>query len=356
MAAAGVRGADPDEWWGLAALSTDDAGGRPDRPVPVSPSPDRLVPALRTARAAARTSAPRTGSRSPPRSARSSTRSPRDRARRPTSPRFEALLDERVGRPGLRRAVVRRNERRAGEPDPGQAGRLAAGQPRASFTLVGHRAELQRRDRRRACSPAGSTGSSATTHGRLVVVDLKTGKSQGEGRRPADASAARARTNWRSRPARSAPGEQAGGALLVQLGRAPAQNPEQRQGPLAEAEDPRVDRRPRWPTSPSAMRGSRVHRDGQDRLSATATCGRAARCTPSRQVTAVSTMIGARRAERAARACPTPDAEQAAVIESRARTGRRHRRRRLGQDRDDGRPRGVAGREPLGRARTRCSG
>ncbi len=38
LAAAGVRGADPDEWWGLAPLSTDRAVADPDRPVRVSPS------------------------------------------------------------------------------------------------------------------------------------------------------------------------------------------------------------------------------------------------------------------------------------------------------------------------------
>ncbi|WP_375481764.1 ATP-dependent helicase [uncultured Jatrophihabitans sp.] len=38
LAAAGVPGADPDEWWGLADLSSDGGVADPDRPVRVSPS------------------------------------------------------------------------------------------------------------------------------------------------------------------------------------------------------------------------------------------------------------------------------------------------------------------------------
>ena len=38
LAIAGVAGADPDQWWGLAPLSDARAGGRPRPPVPVSPS------------------------------------------------------------------------------------------------------------------------------------------------------------------------------------------------------------------------------------------------------------------------------------------------------------------------------
>jgi superfamily I DNA/RNA helicase/RecB family exonuclease len=38
LAHAGVSGADPDEWWGLADLSTDAGTADPDRPVRVSPS------------------------------------------------------------------------------------------------------------------------------------------------------------------------------------------------------------------------------------------------------------------------------------------------------------------------------
>jgi superfamily I DNA/RNA helicase/RecB family exonuclease len=38
LAAAGVRGADPDVWWGLADVSDDSPLADPDRPVPVSPS------------------------------------------------------------------------------------------------------------------------------------------------------------------------------------------------------------------------------------------------------------------------------------------------------------------------------
>ncbi|WP_375493845.1 PD-(D/E)XK nuclease family protein, partial [uncultured Jatrophihabitans sp.] len=38
LAAAGVRGADPDQWWGLSPISTEDAVADPDRPVRISPS------------------------------------------------------------------------------------------------------------------------------------------------------------------------------------------------------------------------------------------------------------------------------------------------------------------------------
>src|SRR5439155_4737274 len=38
LAAAGVPGADPDEWWGLAPLSDDRPLRAADEPVPVSPS------------------------------------------------------------------------------------------------------------------------------------------------------------------------------------------------------------------------------------------------------------------------------------------------------------------------------
>jgi RecB family exonuclease len=44
LAHAGVAGADPDEWWGLAALTTTAGVADPQRPVPISPS--RVEPFL----------------------------------------------------------------------------------------------------------------------------------------------------------------------------------------------------------------------------------------------------------------------------------------------------------------------
>ena len=108
---AGVRGADPDQWWGLAPVVRRRAAGR-SRPAGAGqPVAHRLVPALRAALAAA---GPRRARRRPDLGvARHARARGRGRRRRPTPTQARARGDARraVGRPRLRRALVRRNER-----------------------------------------------------------------------------------------------------------------------------------------------------------------------------------------------------------------------------------------------------
>jgi superfamily I DNA/RNA helicase/RecB family exonuclease len=234
LAAAGVPGADPDEWWGLLPLSDDGPVADPARPVPVSPSRiesfldcevrallgDLGVRAGRQLSASLGTLVHEVAAAAPPEA---------DLAT------LERMLDERWSDLDFGARWYAEHERvRAG----GILARLAdwLRSSRAEFELVGIempfavqvgdaqlRGQVDRLER-----DAG---------GRLVVIDLKTGK-----RKPRDADLP---TNAQlgayqlaiEHGAFAEDGESAGGAMLVQLATG-ATAAEQRQQPLAESEDP----------------------------------------------------------------------------------------------------------------------
>lgn len=233
LAAVGVPGADPDQWWGLAELSTLDPVAAPDRPVSVSPS--RLESFLRCELRALLT---QLGARDGDQVAASLGTLIHDLAATAEPDAdlatFERLLDERwvsldFGAPWF--AV---NERvRA-------SGILA----KLVTWLRDSRAELALISREDAFKVEigdavirGQVDRLEADHaGRLVVVDLKTGKSKprvDELPNHPQLAAYQLAIEHGAFPA----GDTAGGALLVQLA-AGGKDAEQRQGPLADAEDP----------------------------------------------------------------------------------------------------------------------
>ena len=291
LAAAGVRGADPDHWWGLARALRRRPGRRPGPGRCRSARRGSSLPALRAARAAAGRSARRDGDRrSPRRWARWCTRSRRaGAAGRRRSSELERAARRAAGAastsapPGMRR-----NERAPGQRDAGRAGRRGCAAAAPSLELVGDRGAVRGRRRRCACSPAGSTGSSATRDGRLVVIDLKTGKTQGQGRRGRRSTRSSAPTRSPSRRRVRRRATAAGGARAGAAGRDRQAIRSSARRPLAESEDPDWIHGEVAQVADAAAR-HRVHRRGQ-RAATTATCGTAARCSADgRQVTDVST-------------------------------------------------------------------
>jgi superfamily I DNA/RNA helicase/RecB family exonuclease len=233
LASAGVRGADPSDWWGLASMTHDGPVADPDRPVPVSPS--RIDSFLRCE---LRTLLQDIGARDGEQiSASLGTLVHEVAATAPPDAdvaELERLLDEQWDALDFGAQWFAENERR-------RASRILARlvdwlrTSRADYTLVG----IER-------SFSAEVGDAVLTGrvdrlerdaaGRLVIVDLKTGKSRvkvdelplhpqlGAYQLAVDAGAFGA-------------GEESGGALLVQLA-ASGKDPEQLQAPLAEAEDP----------------------------------------------------------------------------------------------------------------------
>ena len=224
-----------------ADVSDDGPAGRPRSAGAGQPVAHRLVPALRAALAAA-------GSRRARRRrdlglarARSCTRSPR--ARRPMRPptSSSALLDEQWDGLDFGARWYRAQRARSGP----RAHPRACSSPGCDAS----RAELDLR-RRRAGRSGPSVGDAVLAgrvdrlerddEGRLVVIDLKTGKSQGQGRATSPqhpqlgayqlAVEAGALRRGRAQPA---------ARVLVQLAAA-GQGPEQRQAPAGRG------RRPDW--------------------------------------------------------------------------------------------------------------
>ncbi|HZB49901.1 MAG TPA: PD-(D/E)XK nuclease family protein, partial [Mycobacteriales bacterium] len=237
LARAGVAGADPDTWWGLAELSDDRPLAGAGDTVTVSPSAlDRFVRCeLRWLMEAA-------GARGPGAAAQSvgnalhevaalaAEADPEDLA-----PRLEAALD----RLDLGGAWTTRRER-------------ARAREMLTTFLRWHRASRSRYvlvDVERSFSVPVGDGAVLTGRvdrlerdeaGRLVVVDLKTGRS-----RVVDADLARHPQlgAYQLAVAQGAfgPGEEPGGAALVQIGLARSGGSaarEQEQRPLAEDDDP----------------------------------------------------------------------------------------------------------------------
>jgi superfamily I DNA/RNA helicase/RecB family exonuclease len=238
LAAAGVRGADPDEWWGLAPLSDDGPVARADRPVPVSPS--RIDAFLRCEiRALLQDIGARDGDQV---SATLGTLVHEIAATAPPDadlPELERLLDERWAELDFGARWFAVNER-------ARAGRILARLvdwlrgSRTRYDLVGierpFRAEI---------GDAVLSGQvdrlERDQQGRLVVVDFKTGKSRV---RVDDLPIHPQLGAYQLAVETGAFGadERSGGALLVQLA-AGGKDPEQVQTPLADAEDPQWIRR-----------------------------------------------------------------------------------------------------------------
>jgi len=233
LAEAGVRGANPDDWWGLAELSDDGPVADPDRPVPVSPS--RIDAFLRcelrallqevgardgdAIQASVGTLVHDVAAAAPPGA---------------TVDELIALLDQGWAALDFGARWHATNERRRVEAIlTTLATWLAAS--RSEFELVGVEvgfdavvgdARLAGRVDRLERDPDG----------RLVVVDYKTGKSRvSSGDLPVHPQLGAYQLAVES--GAFGEGERTGGALLVQLAN-PGKDPEQRQEPLPDAEDP----------------------------------------------------------------------------------------------------------------------
>ncbi len=235
LAQAGVRGADPDEWWGLAGISDDGPPVDPERPVPISPSRidsflrcelrsllqdlgardgDSISASLGTLVHEVAADAPADASQEDLEAmltakwdgldfgARWHARNERDRASRILAVLLRWLQTSRAA--GLELVAIE-------EKFSAEVG---------DAVLTGRVDRLERDD-----------------EGRLVVIDLKTGKSKVR----ADDMPAYPQLAAYQLAVESGgfgPGEHAGGARLVQLAAAGAGDPEQRQAPLTEADDP----------------------------------------------------------------------------------------------------------------------
>jgi superfamily I DNA/RNA helicase/RecB family exonuclease len=233
LAASEVRGADPVHWWGLAELTTDDPVAHPDRPVPVSPS--RIDSFLRCE---LRTLLQEVGAKDGEQiSASLGTLVHEVAAAAPAGAdlaALEAMLDEQWDKLDFGAQWFAANERR-------RASQILAKlvdwlrSSRADYTLVGIEREFTAE-----IGDAVVTGRVDRLErdgaGRLVVVDLKTGKSKVK----ADELPVHPQLGAYQLAVEAGafgPGEQSGGALLVQLA-ASGRDPQQLQGPLADADDP----------------------------------------------------------------------------------------------------------------------
>ena len=237
LAAAGVRGAAPEQWWGLAPQTDEGPVARPDRPVPVSPS--KIDAFLRCeVRALLQEFGARDGEQL---SASLGTLVHEIAASAPADadlPELERRLDEKWDELDFGAAWFAANERR-------RAGQILA---RLVDWLRGSRDRLQLVGIEQPfAAPVGDavlTGQvdrlERDEQGRLVVVDLKTGKSKP---RADDVAVHPQLGAYQLAVEAGAFGAaESGGALLVQLA-APGRDPEQFQPPLAAAEDPEWIRR-----------------------------------------------------------------------------------------------------------------
>jgi RecB family exonuclease len=233
LSAAGVRGADPGEWWGLAPLTDDGPVADPARPVPVSPS--RIDSFLRCeVRALLQDVGARDGEQI---SASLGTLVHEVAATAPPDadlPELERLLDEQWGGLDFGARWFAENERV-------RASRILARlvdwmrTSRAHYELVGIERPFTAE-----VGDAILTGRvdrvERDAAGRLVVVDLKTGKSKVRGD---DLPVHPQLGAYQLAVEAGAFGEdeRSGGALLVQLA-ASGKDPEQFQPPLTDSEDP----------------------------------------------------------------------------------------------------------------------
>jgi superfamily I DNA/RNA helicase/RecB family exonuclease len=233
LAAARVRGADPGDWWGLAPLSSDDPVADPDRPVRVSPS--RIESFLRCE---LRTLLQDLGATDGQQlSASLGTLVHEVAATAPPDAdlaELEQLLDAQWQRLDFGATWFAENERERARTVLGRlVDWLRASRDELSLEAVEKRF-------RAVVGDAELTGQvdrlERDAHGRLVVVDFKTGKSKVRTDELAEHPQLGA-YQLAVEEGAFGEGERSGGAMLVQLA-APGRDPEQRQPPLAEAEDP----------------------------------------------------------------------------------------------------------------------
>jgi superfamily I DNA/RNA helicase/RecB family exonuclease len=233
LAEAGVRGASPEEWWGLAAISDDGPVVEPGRPVPVSPS--RIESFLRCE---LRTLLQDLGAQDGDSLSQSlgklvheiAAAAPADA----TLADLEAALDEQWHSLDFGARWHAENEReRAGEILTVLRSWLAAS--RQELQLVGIEKPF-----RASLGDAVLTGRVDRVErmhdGRLVVIDFKTGKSRVP-KNELDMHPQLAAYQLAVEAGGFGEGETPGGARLVQLAN-PGSDPEQRQMPLEDSDDP----------------------------------------------------------------------------------------------------------------------
>ncbi len=234
LAAAGVRGADPDQWWGLAPMSDDSPPVATDRPVPVSPS--RVEAFLRCE---VRALLQDLGARDGTSISASLGTLVHEIAQRmgpdATQADVEAMLDERWGGLDFSARWYAENERERASRILSALLRWIAGSRAEGLELVGIERDFEAR-----LGDALLTGRvdrlERDDEGRLVVIDLKTGKNKvkaDEVHQHPQLSAYQVAVEAGA----FGEGERSGGARLVQLA-ASGKDPEQRQGPLADSDDP----------------------------------------------------------------------------------------------------------------------
>ncbi|WP_338179835.1 ATP-dependent DNA helicase [Jatrophihabitans sp.] len=234
LAAAGVRGADPEQWWGLAGLSADGPAVDADRPVPVSPS--RIDAFLRCeVRAMLQDLGARDGDSVSASLGTLVHEVAAEAGPDATIDELQAMLDARW--PGLDFGAEWHalNERE-------RAGQIL--EVLVDWLATSRAGGLDLVDIERPLSveigDAVLTGRvdrlERDADGNLVVIDLKTGKSRVKAdEMPIHPQLAAYQLGIES--GGFGEGERSGGARLVQLAAA-GKDPEQRQGPLAEADDP----------------------------------------------------------------------------------------------------------------------
>jgi superfamily I DNA/RNA helicase len=234
LAASGVPGADPDDWWGLLPLSDDGPVADPDRPVPVSPS--RIESFLNCeVRALLADLGVRAGQQL---SASLGTLVHDIAATAPPDadlPTLERMLDERWPALQVGASWFAEHERvRAGEILARLAGWLRDSRAGLELVAVEKPFAVEVGDARLS---GRVDRLERDREGRLVVVDLKTGKSKPKDEELPTNPQLGAYQLAIEHGAFAEDGDRSGGAMLVQLAKG-TQAAEQRQEPLADAENP----------------------------------------------------------------------------------------------------------------------
>jgi superfamily I DNA/RNA helicase/RecB family exonuclease len=234
LAAAGVRGADPDSWWGLPPLSDDAPHLDPTKPVPISPSRIEAFGKCEL-RALLQDLGARDGDTLSASLGTLVHEVAAEIGPDTTVEEIEAMLDERWRTLEFRADWHARNERERVTGVLGVMLRWLVASRAEGLELVAPEQEFR--------APAGDAVLAGRVdrlerddEGRLVVIDLKTGRS----RVRADDVPVHpqlAAYQLAVELGGFGEGERSGGARLVQLAAA-GRDPEQRQPPLTEAEDP----------------------------------------------------------------------------------------------------------------------